>query len=56
MLSATHADLALLNFGTLRADQIYPKGDFKFRDLLTVLPFLDPLVVISVTGMDCNLM
>lgn len=50
MLSATHADFAILNSGTIRSDMIHPKGDFTLRDLLNVLPFLDPLVVLSITG------
>ncbi|KAL8575905.1 hypothetical protein ACOMHN_027303 [Nucella lapillus] len=50
MLSATNADIALLNSGTLRSDRLHPKGDFKIRDLLSILPFPDPLLVIQVSG------
>ncbi|CAG5129813.1 unnamed protein product [Candidula unifasciata] len=50
ILTATKADCALLNSGTLRSDRIHPKGDFTIRDLLTILPMVDSLVVIKVTG------
>ncbi|XP_076354101.1 mannosylglucosyl-3-phosphoglycerate phosphatase-like isoform X2 [Tachypleus tridentatus] len=50
MLSSTHSDLAILNSGTLRSDRIHPAGDFIMRDLVTVLPMLDPLLVLSATG------
>ncbi len=50
MLSATDADVALLNSGTLRSDRIHPKGEFRLRDLVAILPMVDNLVVIEVTG------
>ncbi|XP_067145017.1 mannosylglucosyl-3-phosphoglycerate phosphatase-like isoform X2 [Centruroides vittatus] len=50
MLAATHADLTILNSGTIRCDRIYPKGPFKMRDLITVLPLMDPMVVLKCTG------
>ncbi|XP_067120161.1 snake venom 5'-nucleotidase-like isoform X1 [Centruroides vittatus] len=50
MLSSTHSDLALLNSGTLRSDRIHPKGDFTLRDLVTLLPMMDPLAVVIATG------
>lgn len=50
MLSSTHSDLALLNSGTLRSDRIHPKGDFKLRDLVTIMPMMDPMIVLSATG------
>ncbi|XP_064466748.1 snake venom 5'-nucleotidase-like isoform X2 [Ornithodoros turicata] len=50
MLSATHSDLAILNSGTLRSDRIHPRGPFKMRDLVTVLPMMDSLIVLSATG------
>ncbi|PVD21258.1 hypothetical protein C0Q70_19429 [Pomacea canaliculata] len=52
MLTATNAEVALLNSGTLRSDRIHRKGDFRLRDLLTILPLPDPLVVIQVSGMQ----
>jgi 5'-nucleotidase len=50
MLSATDADVALLNSGTLRSDRIHPIGDFRLRDLVSILPMVDNLVVVEVTG------
>uniref|UniRef100_A0A4W3K413 Snake venom 5'-nucleotidase-like n=1 Tax=Callorhinchus milii TaxID=7868 RepID=A0A4W3K413_CALMI len=49
MLEATHADVALLNSGTLRSDRLHPPGDFTMHDLLLVLPIVDPLLVVQVT-------
>ena len=37
MLASTHSDCAILNSGTLRSDRIHPKGDFKLRDLVTIM-------------------
>ncbi|XP_038646944.1 mannosylglucosyl-3-phosphoglycerate phosphatase-like isoform X5 [Scyliorhinus canicula] len=50
MLEATHADVALLNSGTLRSDRLHPPGDFTMHDLLLVLPIVDPLLVVQVTA------
>lgn len=50
MLAATHSDLALLNSGTLRSDRLHKKGPFKLRDLFQILPMLDPMIVLNVTG------
>ena len=49
-IAATDSDLALLNSGTLRSDRIHPAGPFTLRDLNHILPMLDPLIVIEVTG------
>jgi 5'-nucleotidase len=37
MLASTHSDCAILNSGTLRSDRIHQKGDFKLRDLVTIM-------------------
>lgn len=50
MLASTHSDLAILNSGTLRSDRIHTKGDFKLRDLVTIMPMMDPMIVLSATG------
>lgn len=50
MLASTHADLAILNSGTLRSDRIHPKGDFTMRDLYNILGYIDPIAVLSATG------
>ncbi|KAJ9471147.1 Mannosylglucosyl-3-phosphoglycerate phosphatase [Diplonema papillatum] len=50
MRRATSADVALLNSGTLRADRVFPAGEITYRDLVSLLPLLDGMVVISLTG------
>lgn len=50
MLASTHSDLAILNSGTLRSDRIHPKGPFTLRDLVTIMPYMDPLIVLNATG------
>lgn len=51
ILEATNADIGFLNSGTFRSDKIHSKGSFLLRDLLTILPLVDELVVIKVSGM-----
>lgn len=36
--------------GTLRSNHIHPAGDFTMHDLLTILPIVDPLLVVRITG------
>merc|ERR1719348_722901 len=50
MVAALNADCALLNSGTLRSDTEHPEGKFLLRDLLMILPMMDPLVLLDVTG------
>lgn len=50
VLSATGADVVILNSGTFRSDQLHPSGSFTMRDLVNIVPMHDPLVVIEVTG------
>lgn len=50
MLASTHADLAILNSGTLRSDRIHPKGDFTMRDLFNILGYIDPIAVLKASG------
>lgn len=50
MVSATNVDIGFLNSGTLRSDAIHPKGPFKLKDLMMVLPTVDQLVVIKING------
>jgi len=52
MLAATDAELAILNGGTLRSDVLHRTGNFTRGDLTTVLPFVDPIVVLRATGKD----
>lgn len=50
MLASTHADLAILNSGTLRSDRIHPRGDFTMRDLYNILGYIDPIAVLDASG------
>ncbi|KAL0979082.1 hypothetical protein UPYG_G00180280 [Umbra pygmaea] len=50
MLEATHAEVALLNSGTLRSDRLHMAGPLTMRDLLQILPMRDPVLVVEVTG------
>jgi len=50
MVASCNGDCAILNSGTLRSDRIHPAGPFTMRDLMTILPMLDSLVVLNVTG------
>ncbi|KAJ6649497.1 Trifunctional nucleotide phosphoesterase protein YfkN [Pseudolycoriella hygida] len=52
VLSATGADVVIINSGTFRSDQIHPAGPFTMKDLVSVVPMRDPLVVLEVTGKD----
>ncbi|TFK22404.1 Metallo-dependent phosphatase [Coprinopsis marcescibilis] len=49
-LGYAKADGVFLNAGGLRGDRVYPPGNLTLGDLLTVLPFLDPVVVIEIYG------
>lgn len=50
MVAATNADFALINSGTFRSDMIHSAGPFFLKDLLKILPMIDPLVLLEVTG------
>jgi len=50
MLRSTEADAAILNSGTLRSDRVHHRGEFRMLDLMAILPMVDSLVVIAVTG------
>ncbi|XP_073972229.1 5'-nucleotidase isoform X2 [Rhodnius prolixus] len=50
VLAATGADLVILNSGTFRSDRIHLPGPFTMRDLMSVVPLTDPIVVLEVTG------
>ncbi|KAB7496843.1 Trifunctional nucleotide phosphoesterase protein YfkN [Armadillidium nasatum] len=50
LLAACNGDVTLLNSGTLRSDRIHPAGKFTMRDLTNILPMLDSLCVLEVTG------
>jgi len=49
-LAATGADVVMINSGTFRSDQIHEAGPFTMKDLVSVIPMQDPLIVVEVTG------
>lgn len=49
-LAATGADVVIINSGTFRSDQVHEAGAFTMKDLVSVIPMCDPLIVIEVTG------
>ena len=44
------ADAVVLNSGTFRSDQLHSRGVFKLRDLIRILPMMDELVVLRLSG------
>lgn len=46
----TGADVAIMNGGSIRADTIIEAGDLTRRDVLSILPFPNPVVKLEVTG------
>lgn len=50
MKSGGGADAVFITAGTLRGDSIYGPGTITIGDILGILPFEDPLVVIEVDG------
>ena len=50
MVASTEADFALINSGTFRSDTLHPAGSFTIKDLLLILPMIDPLVLVEVSG------
>ena len=48
------ADLAIIGAGTLRADTVIPVGDVLHRDIVSLLPYADGLVVLALTGEQVN--
>ncbi|CAH1780293.1 unnamed protein product [Owenia fusiformis] len=50
VLAAVNCDLAMCNSGTFRSDRIHSRGTFRKRDLLSILPMIDPMVVIEISG------
>ena len=50
MLEAMDTDVALLNAGTLRSDIVHPVGSFKLKDLMAILPMIDFITVLKISG------
>jgi 5'-nucleotidase len=47
---ATGADVALMNGGSIRADELIAPGRLTLRSLLSILPFKNKLVTLELTG------
>jgi 5'-nucleotidase len=47
---ATGAEIALVNGGSIRADQIFPRGVLTKRHVLSILPFNNRVVKVQITG------
>lgn len=47
---AADADIAIVNGGSIRADLAYNPGPLTKRDVLSMLPFNNPIVKIEITG------
>lgn len=47
---AAAADVALMNGGSVRADELIAPGQLTVRDVLSILPFKNKLVKIEITG------
>ena len=47
---ATESDVAIFNGGAVRSNQIYPAGTITHRDVMSVLPFENPVVKLKVHG------
>ena len=46
------ADVVLYNAGTLRSDSYFEKGVFKLKDLLSIHPYLTPMIEVLISGED----
>lgn len=46
------SDVALVCGGTLRSETVYPPGPVLLKDLVAILPFDDPVVVLALKGRD----
>lgn len=47
---ALDADVALLNGGSIRSNQMLPAGTLTRRDIMTILPFENPVVKVEIPG------
>ena len=48
--TATGADVAIMNGGSIRADEVIKPGDLTRRDVLSLLPFKNRVVKLEITG------
>lgn len=49
---AVEADVCILNSGTLRIDTIIPEGPIRLKEIFGMLPFIDPVIKMEVTGKE----
>ncbi|CRL06860.1 CLUMA_CG019615, isoform A [Clunio marinus] len=50
VLAATGSDAVMINSGTFRSDQIHEAGPFTMKDLVSIIPMQDPIIIIEVSG------
>ena len=48
--ASTQADIALINGGSIRTNSVYGPGKLSKRDIMSILPFENPIVKLSVPG------
>ncbi len=48
--NAVHADIGFVNGGSIRADLTYSPGPITKRDVLSILPFNNPIVKVEISG------
>lgn len=48
--NSTGADVAIMNGGSIRADEVIKSGDLTRRDVLSLLPFKNRVVKLEITG------
>lgn len=54
MLKAVHADICIINSSAFRSNRIHPRGNFRKKDLLSILPYNNSIVVIQIKGKNDN--
>lgn len=50
--SFAEADVGMLNGGSFRSDRVHPTGKFTDKDLNEILPYIDPIAVLDITGSE----
>ena len=50
MRASVDADVALTNGGGIRSSQVYEPGDITRRDIVAILPFMNTIVLVDVSG------
>ena len=46
------ADVCVFNAGILRIDSIIEEGPLRLKEIFGMLPFIDPIIKIEITGSD----